>query len=187
MYTSQWISFPTQTCLVLYYFYSSLLHSLIMWLIVSSLLSHNLHLLFCQALIFALLELVFMVLFWVTNKRDSVPFLKFSFFYHLQVFSNAISSFCRLKCLLNSFSNFCFLAFADLLFFGCSYFGSHIGNQNRIIIILLINIPFWEMMVSLCIWWWISNIFKGEKTNLSFCESFACLKSSAFSAFWEVV
>ena len=39
LYNSQWITFPTQSCLVLSSFCSSLLHSLIMWLIVSSLLS----------------------------------------------------------------------------------------------------------------------------------------------------
>ena len=33
---SQWITFPTQSCLVLYFFCASLLHSLMMWLIVSS-------------------------------------------------------------------------------------------------------------------------------------------------------
>ena len=43
----QWIILPTQSCLVLYSFCACLLHSLIMWLIVSSLSPHNLHLLFC--------------------------------------------------------------------------------------------------------------------------------------------
>ena len=37
----------TQSCLVLYSFCANLLHSLIMWLMVSSLSPHNLHLLFC--------------------------------------------------------------------------------------------------------------------------------------------
>ena len=36
LHNSQWITFPTQSCLVLYSFCASLLHSLIMWLIVSS-------------------------------------------------------------------------------------------------------------------------------------------------------
>ena len=44
---SLWISLPTQSGLVLYSFCSNLLHSLIMWLIVSFLLSHNLRLVFC--------------------------------------------------------------------------------------------------------------------------------------------
>ena len=44
---SQWITLPTQACLALYSFCANLLHSLIMWLIVSSLSLHSLHLLFC--------------------------------------------------------------------------------------------------------------------------------------------
>ena len=47
LHNSQWITLPNQLCLVLYSFYESLLHSLIMWSIVSSLLPHYLHLLFC--------------------------------------------------------------------------------------------------------------------------------------------
>ena len=39
----EWITFPTQLCLVLYSFCANLLHSLIMWLMVSSLLPYNLH------------------------------------------------------------------------------------------------------------------------------------------------
>ena len=41
-----WITFSTQPSLVLYSFCASLLHSLIIWLMVSSLSPHNLHLLF---------------------------------------------------------------------------------------------------------------------------------------------
>ena len=47
LHISQWITFATHLCLVLYSFCANLLHSLIMWLIVSSLSPHNLHLLFC--------------------------------------------------------------------------------------------------------------------------------------------
>ena len=47
LHNSQWITFPTQSCLVLYSFCVNLLHSLIMWLIISSLSPHNLHRLFC--------------------------------------------------------------------------------------------------------------------------------------------
>ena len=47
LHISQWITLPTQSCLVLYSFYANLLHSLIMWLIVSSLSPHSLDLLFC--------------------------------------------------------------------------------------------------------------------------------------------
>ena len=44
LHISQWINFITQSCLVLYSFCANLLHSLIMWLIVSSLSPHSLHL-----------------------------------------------------------------------------------------------------------------------------------------------
>ena len=61
---SQWITLPTQSCHVLYSFCATLLHSLIMWLMVSSLSPHSLHLLFCRVLsILALIWLVLMVLF----------------------------------------------------------------------------------------------------------------------------
>ena len=61
---SQWITLPTQSCLVLYSFCDNLLHLLIMWLIVSSLTPHNLLLLFCCVLsILAFIWFVLMVLF----------------------------------------------------------------------------------------------------------------------------
>ena len=57
----------SQSCL--YSFCTNLLQSLIIWLIVSSLSPHNLHLLFCGVLpIFALTKLVFMVLFCVAIR-----------------------------------------------------------------------------------------------------------------------
>ena len=46
-HNSLWITFPTQSCLVFYSFFSSLPHSLTKWLIISSFSPHNLHLLFC--------------------------------------------------------------------------------------------------------------------------------------------
>ena len=46
----QWITLPTQSCLALYFFCANLLHSLIMWLIVSSLSPHSIHFLFCCVL-----------------------------------------------------------------------------------------------------------------------------------------
>ena len=61
---SKWITFPTQPCLVLYNFCSNFQHSLMMWLIISSLSPHNLHLLFCFVLsILPLIWLVLMALF----------------------------------------------------------------------------------------------------------------------------
>ena len=44
--TYKWIIVPIQSCLVLYSFWANFLHSLIIWLRVSSLSPHNLHLLF---------------------------------------------------------------------------------------------------------------------------------------------
>ena len=55
LYISQWITLPTQSCLALYSFCANLLHSLIMWLIVSSLSPHSIHLLFCCILLLLLL------------------------------------------------------------------------------------------------------------------------------------
>ena len=40
LHSSQWITLPTQSCLVSYSFYVNLLHSLIVWLMVSSLSPH---------------------------------------------------------------------------------------------------------------------------------------------------
>ena len=51
---SQLIIFPTQSCLLLYSFCANLLHRLIMWLFVSPLSSHNLHLLFVASYLFLL-------------------------------------------------------------------------------------------------------------------------------------
>ena len=63
LHISQWITLPTQSCLALYSFCANLLHSLIMWLIVSSLSPHSQHLLFCCVLsILALIWFIFMAL-----------------------------------------------------------------------------------------------------------------------------
>ena len=50
LHFSQWITLPTQSRLVLYPFCANLLHSITMWLMVSSLSPHGLHLLFCCVL-----------------------------------------------------------------------------------------------------------------------------------------
>ena len=79
---------PTQSCLVLYSFRANLLHSLIMWLMVSSLSPHSLHLRFCCVLsIFALIWLVLTALFCAAIRRDSVSLLNFPFLSQVQVFS----------------------------------------------------------------------------------------------------
>ena len=76
----------------------NLLHLLIVWLIVSSLSPHNLHMLFCCVLsILALISLVLMTLFYAANKRDSVSHLRFPFLRHVHVFSCDMSLGSHLK------------------------------------------------------------------------------------------
>ena len=87
LHISKWITLPTQSCLVLYSFCANLLHSLIMWLIVSSLSPQSLHLQFCCVLsILALIWLVHMALFYAAIRIDSVSLLRFPFHSHVQVF-----------------------------------------------------------------------------------------------------
>ena len=109
LHVSQWITLPTQSCLVLYSFCANLRHSLIMWLIVSSLLPHSLHLLFCCVLsILALIWLVLAVLYCADIRKNSVSLLKFPFLRHVQVFSCEmfISHLKRPQCCFSSY--FCF-------------------------------------------------------------------------------
>ena len=97
LHISQWIILPTQSCLVLYPFCANLLHSLIMWLMISS-LSHSLHLLFCCVLsILTLIWLVLTALFCSAIRVDSVSLLKFPFLSHVQVFSCEMSFISCLK------------------------------------------------------------------------------------------
>ena len=85
MHNSQWIVLPTQSCLVLYSFFANLLHSLILWLMVSSLSPHSLHFLFCCVLsILALIWLVLMTLFCAAIRGDTVSLLKFPFLSQVQ-------------------------------------------------------------------------------------------------------
>ena len=98
LHISQWITLPTQSCQVLYFFCANLLHSHIMWLIVSSLSPHSLPLLFCCVLfILAFIWLVLMALFCAVIRRDSVSLLKFPFLSHVQVLSCEMF-ISRLKC-----------------------------------------------------------------------------------------
>ena len=101
------VTLPTQSCLALY-FCANMLHSLIMWLMVSSLSPHSLHLLFYSGLsILALIWLVLMALFSAAIGKDSVSLLKFTFLSHVQVLSCEIMFISRLK---RPFpSHFCFL------------------------------------------------------------------------------
>ena len=87
LHISQWIILPTQSYLTLFSFWANLLHSLIVWLIVSSLSPHGLHLQFCCVLsILALIWLVLMALSCVAIWRDSISFLRFAFLSHVQIF-----------------------------------------------------------------------------------------------------
>ena len=88
MHISQRTTLPTQSCLVLHCFSTNLQHSLIMWLIVSSLSPQSLHLLFCCVLsILALIWLVLIALFRAAIRRDSFSLIKFSFLSQFQFFS----------------------------------------------------------------------------------------------------
>ena len=98
LHISQWITLPTQLCLVLCSFWANLLHSLIMRLMVSSLSLHRLHLLFCCVLsILALIWLVLMALFWAGIRRDSVSLLKFPFLSYVHVLLWEMLFISRLK------------------------------------------------------------------------------------------
>ena len=110
LHISQWITLPTKSCLALYSFCANSLHSLIMWLMVSSLSPHSLHLLFCCVVsILALIWLVLMALFCVAIRRDSVSLLNFPFLSHVQVLSCEmfISRLMELFFLPFWFPNFC--------------------------------------------------------------------------------
>ena len=110
LHNSQWITLPTRSCLVLYSFCASLLRLLIMWLMVSSLSPHNLHLVFCCVVYFCF-DIVLMVLFRAAIGIDSVSLLRFPFLGHIQIFSCEISLVYPLKC---SFI-FCFLVIFMLM------------------------------------------------------------------------
>ena len=91
LHISQWITLPTQLCLAVYFRCANLLHSLIIWLMVSSLSPHSLHLLFCWVLsILALIWLVLRALSCAAIWRESVSLLKFPFLSHVQVLSSEI-------------------------------------------------------------------------------------------------
>ena len=94
LHISPWTTLRTQSCLALYSFCANLLYSLIMWLIVSSLSPHSLHLLFCCVL--SILALIWLVLM-VAMRRDSVFLLKFPFLSQVQVFCCEMLFIRRLK------------------------------------------------------------------------------------------
>ena len=126
LHISQWFTLPTQSCLVLYSFCANLLHSLIMWLMVSSLSPHKLHLLFCGVLL-----MVFMTMFCAAIRRDSVSLLKLLFLSHVLVFSY------------------------DMLFISClkrpeSWFSSHFCFQVIVIrLVIVLSVLFLMAVISL--------------------------------------
>ena len=107
----------TQSWLVLYFFCVNFVHSLIMWLIVSSLSAQNLHLLFCCVLsIISLVWLVLMALFCAAMRIDSVSLLRFPFLSNVHVFSYEMLLISHLKRPWSRFySHFCFLVIVVLL------------------------------------------------------------------------
>ena len=107
LHISQWITLPTQSCLALHSFCANLLHSLIMWLIVSPLSPHSLHLLFCCVLsILTLIWLVLMALSCAAIRRDSISLLRFPFLHQVQVFwCEMLFIIVIIILLLESFSN----------------------------------------------------------------------------------
>ena len=99
LHNSQWITLPTLSCLVLYSLCVNLLHSLIMWLLVSSRSAHNPHLLFyCVLSILDLIWLVLMALFCAASRRDFVSLWRFVFLCHIQAFLCEMLLISRLKC-----------------------------------------------------------------------------------------
>ena len=94
LHISLWIPLSNQSCLVSNYFWANLLHSLIMWLMVSSRSPHNLHLLlFCVLSILALIWLVIMALFWAGIRKDSVSLIIiiYSFEFFTSTLADSIS------------------------------------------------------------------------------------------------
>ena len=97
-YTTKWFTFPIRSSIILYSFCANLLLSLIMWLIISSLSSHKLHLQFCSVLSIFAQHTWSIYRCLVLLLEDSVSLLRSPFsFSHVQVFSCEISIVCRLK------------------------------------------------------------------------------------------
>ena len=77
---TQWITLPTQSCLVLYLFYANLLHLLMMWLIVSSLSPHNNICYFVASYLFSLWFVWFLWRCFVLQLGE-IMFLFYSFIF----------------------------------------------------------------------------------------------------------
>ena len=102
LHNSLRIAIPTQSFLGVYSFCACLLHLLVLWWIVSCLLSHDSHLLFCCVLAF-----FYGVILGNYLKRFSLS-LKVSLLSHAPVLSREISSVFCLKYPYSFFSQFLF-------------------------------------------------------------------------------
>ena len=92
LHISQWITLSAQSCLVLYSFCANLLPSFIMWLAVSFLSPHSLHLLFCWVLsIIALIWLVLTALFCAAIRRDSYSSSSYYYYYYYYLLLKSFS------------------------------------------------------------------------------------------------
>ena len=116
MHNSQWITLSTESYRVIYSFCTNLLHSLIIWWMVSTPSPNKLHLLFCCVMsILALIWLVLIALFYAAIRRDYVSFLRFQFLSHSCVFSCEMLLISRLKRQKSRFSShFCFTVIVRL-------------------------------------------------------------------------
>ena len=104
LYHFKWIPFPTQSCLSSTPFMLLCFIHSFMWLTLSSLSPHNLHLLFCCVLsVFALTQWALMIVFCDTIKRDSISLLRFPFLNSVQVFPCAFSPVLSLEESINFF------------------------------------------------------------------------------------
>ena len=149
--------------LVLYSFRANLLHSLIIWLIISSLSQNNLHLQFsCVLSIHTLIWLVIMTLFCDAIWRDSVSLLRFPFHSHFQFFPCDMLLICLLIHPWNCFSShFCFVIIVILLVFfltivsgSCNQSSSVLFNvvlKSYLCVITAVNAG--ESFLSLLFWY----------------------------------
>ena len=160
LHNSQWINLPTQSCLVLYSFCDDLLHLLVMWLIVSSLLPQNLHLLFCCVLsIPPLIWLVLMALFCTAIRRDSVYLLRFSFLGCVHIFSCEMLLISYLKHPQSCFSShFCFLVIVILLVLVLSVL---------FLVAVISLLPCFRYVVFKSLYWYINIVFNTSKSSSS--------------------
>ena len=115
LHISQWINLSTQLCLVLYSFCANLLHSL-MWLMVSSLTPHSLHLLFFASYIFSIWYHWFLWRCFVLLLREILFLSKSLLLSQIQILSCEMLFIRLLKRLYSCFSShFCIIVIGILL------------------------------------------------------------------------